>query len=178
MAEAGNPSDPIERMLVQQTVLLHHTLGLLHSKIGMSEHSREVKVYTAEAARMTAELSRLTMTLKRYREPSRPRAVQFVRQQNVATHQQVAMVDPQPASADSNAVAATNSESAETRRMGHEPLPTVPLFGGPQVERREAVPMTRQKGPESPTSIVSSSTSENTAEDEVDEAFIFPRFDE
>jgi hypothetical protein len=87
--EAGDPKDPIERMLVEQAALAHHRLIDLHKRANRAELIDHVKVFNAAAIRLTGEFRRLALALRTYRSPVTPTGV------NV---QQVTYVDrPKPA---------------------------------------------------------------------------------
>ena len=45
LEDAGNPTDPIERMLVEQICLAHHNIGRLHVKAASADHPEEARVY-------------------------------------------------------------------------------------------------------------------------------------
>jgi hypothetical protein len=97
MRDAGNPSDPLERMIVEQLALCHHAIGRLHVKAAGSRSVQETTAYTAAAARLMAEHRRSTLALQTYRTPApvtSPGALTLIRQQNVAVgEQQVALVE-------------------------------------------------------------------------------------
>jgi hypothetical protein len=67
LREAGNPSDPVERMLIEQLALAHHNAGRLLVKAASSQSLREASGYNASAARLMAEFRRSMLTLKKYR---------------------------------------------------------------------------------------------------------------
>jgi hypothetical protein len=94
LAEAGNPSDPIERMLIEQIALAHHNIGRLYSRAANTQHLDQSKAYYAAAVRLLAEFRRSVLAWKKYREPASVRSFTVVKQQNLAQHQQVAFVEP------------------------------------------------------------------------------------
>src|SRR5947209_4928287 len=69
LKEAGAPTDPVERMLLEQLALAHHVIGRLHVRAGSRESLEEVKAYHTAAARLMGEFRRHTLALKCYREP-------------------------------------------------------------------------------------------------------------
>src|SRR5262249_42206623 len=92
--EVGNPSDPLERMVIEQLALAHHCIGRLHVKSASSKTMHEATAYIAAAARLMTEYRRSALALKTYRDPARAAHVTVVRQQNVAVgDQQVALVE-------------------------------------------------------------------------------------
>jgi hypothetical protein len=93
LVEAGNPTDPIERMLVEQIALAYHMIGRLYVEAATAKTTDHAKVANAAAARLLGEFRRCTLTLKRYREPT-PRPLTLVQQQNLAAgDQQIAYVE-------------------------------------------------------------------------------------
>ena len=91
---AGNPSDPVEIVLLQQITLAHHRVALLHAQAEQTKSYEATKIYSTAATRLTGEVRRLALALKQYREPSGKKQFVVVRQQNVsAGGQQVAYVD-------------------------------------------------------------------------------------
>ena len=56
--DAGDPADPIERMLLEQLALAHFRIGQLHVSAGRAEGIEAVKVYNSVAARMLGEFRR------------------------------------------------------------------------------------------------------------------------
>jgi len=71
LKDAGNPSDPIERMLIEQICLAHHNIGRLHIKAASADNLEAERIYIGAAALMTGEFRRSITTLKTYREPSK-----------------------------------------------------------------------------------------------------------
>lgn len=70
LADAGDPTDPIERMLLEQITLAHHNVGRLHVKAAAAESLEEARIYLGSAALLTGEFRRTVATLKKYREPT------------------------------------------------------------------------------------------------------------
>ena len=67
MEDAGNPTDPIERMLVEQICLAHHNIGRLHVKAASAQSLEEARIYVGAAALLTGEFRRCVLALKAYR---------------------------------------------------------------------------------------------------------------
>jgi hypothetical protein len=67
--EAGAPSDPIERMLVEQLALAHHNLGRLHVEAAASKGTAEAALLNAAVARLLSEFRKTALALKSYRTP-------------------------------------------------------------------------------------------------------------
>lgn len=91
--DAGGPKDPIEQMLIEQITLAHHNIGRLGMRAAAAQTLEEVEVFEAAHARLLSEFRRAIGALKDYREPSGQRQLTFVKQQNLAQHQQVALVE-------------------------------------------------------------------------------------
>ena len=68
--DAGNPTDPIEVMLIEQLVLAHHNLGRLHVRAASAKDIQEHEVFNAAAARLTAEFRRTALAVGHYRQMS------------------------------------------------------------------------------------------------------------
>jgi hypothetical protein len=94
LTAAGNPSDPIEIMLVQQLTWAHHHVGNLVSKAASATALQEVEVYNQALTRIMGESRRCSLALREYRSGASPKQITVVKQQNVAAgNQNVAMVD-------------------------------------------------------------------------------------
>jgi len=63
----GIPTDPIERMLVEQAALAHFAIGLLILRAGTRENLDEVSACHAAAARLMGEFRRHALALQEYR---------------------------------------------------------------------------------------------------------------
>lgn len=96
LAAAGSPSDPIERMLVEQLLMAHHRIGELHAQSACADRPEEAALYNAAAARLLNEFRKTSLALREYRTPVVSRSLTVVNQQNVAAgSQQIAYVDAQ-----------------------------------------------------------------------------------
>jgi hypothetical protein len=71
---AGDPADPVERILLEQLALAHHALGRLHVRAGSRESVEEVQAYLGAIARLLAEVRRTALALKAYRQPGTDRS--------------------------------------------------------------------------------------------------------
>ena len=69
LEQAGNPTDPVEIMTLEQLVLAHLRVGQLQANAGQAESLEAQKVYNAAAARLLSEFRRTALALKIYREP-------------------------------------------------------------------------------------------------------------
>jgi hypothetical protein len=71
LADCGNPSDPIEQMLIQQLAQAHFSLGLLFAKTSNGGHVAATAAYCAATARLMAEFRRSSLGLQAYRAAAR-----------------------------------------------------------------------------------------------------------
>jgi hypothetical protein len=95
---AGQPSDPIEAMLVEQLLWAHHRIGTLHAQAARATTPETTGLYNAAAVRLIGEFRKTSLALRDYRSPAAPKHLTVVRQQNLANgDQQVAYIDQQPA---------------------------------------------------------------------------------
>jgi hypothetical protein len=66
LADLGNPTDPIERMLIEQLVLAHFRVAQLHVDAGYCKGAEGMKLYTAATARLLGEFRRTALALRAY----------------------------------------------------------------------------------------------------------------
>lgn len=123
--DAGEPTDPIELILLQQLLMAHHRVAQLHAKAEGATSPEAVKILNAAASRLLSELRRLSLAIRQYRSPVSPRQFSVVHQQNVvaAGKQQVTYVDKSSAAQDKVTLSARSELEAE-----HENTAT--RFGG------------------------------------------------
>lgn len=72
MRDLGNPTDPLERLLVEQACLMHFRVAQLHASAGQANGLEATKLLNTVAARMTGELRRTVLSLKAYRSTAAP----------------------------------------------------------------------------------------------------------
>jgi hypothetical protein len=70
LRDAGDPGDPVERMLLEQLAWAHHVLGRLHVQAGSRDNAEEATALHAAAARLMGEFRRSALALKSYRQPA------------------------------------------------------------------------------------------------------------
>jgi hypothetical protein len=70
LRDAGDPGDPVERMLLEQLAWAHHVLGRLHVQAASRDNIEEVTALHAAAARLMGEFRRSALALKSYRQPA------------------------------------------------------------------------------------------------------------
>ena len=85
LKEAGSPTDPIERCLVEQYFLGHHRLVRLQAEAATATGIEFVKALNAAAVRLQGEQRRLAMTIRQYRAPIAQKSFAVIGQQNVVT---------------------------------------------------------------------------------------------
>ena len=114
--DAGEPTDPIELILLQQLLMAHHRVAQLHARAEGVTSPEAVKILNAAASRLLSEVRRLALAIRQYRSPISPRQFSVVHQQNVVASgkQTVAYVD-QSSSAQAKVTLSSRSElEAET----------------------------------------------------------------
>ena len=67
LEDAGNPSDPIERTLIEQLALAHFSIGRLHMKACSMEVPKLAIAYSDSATRLLAEFRRCSLALEDFR---------------------------------------------------------------------------------------------------------------
>ena len=73
LKECGQPTDPIERMMIEQVALAHHNVGRLLARAGHANALDETIAYNAAASRLAAEFRKTVLALREYRIPAQPR---------------------------------------------------------------------------------------------------------
>jgi hypothetical protein len=66
LKDAGDPTDPVERMLLEQLALAHFRNAQLHADAGQARGVEAAKIYNSLAARMLGELRRTALALRLY----------------------------------------------------------------------------------------------------------------
>jgi hypothetical protein len=67
LEDAGNPRDPIERMMLEQLALAHFRIGQLHVSAGHARSTEAAKIYNSGAARLLGEFRRTALALRVYK---------------------------------------------------------------------------------------------------------------
>ena len=70
LADCGNPTDPIEIMIIEQLSLAHFSLGVLSCKANNASRFEATAVYSGAAARLMGEFRRSALALQAYRHAS------------------------------------------------------------------------------------------------------------
>lgn len=68
LKEAGNPTDPLHKMLVWQTALAHFRIGKLHTDAALAKDKATAEACCNAALGLTLELGKLVVALADYRE--------------------------------------------------------------------------------------------------------------
>jgi|GEM_PF-4667006 len=66
--ESGDPSDPVEIMLLEQTAMCHFLSMKLQSKASGVEGTEAIELYLSGAARLSSEFRKTALALKEYRK--------------------------------------------------------------------------------------------------------------
>jgi len=94
MRDAGNPADPIERMLIEQLALAYHSIARMHVKAAAAQTPDEAEVYSGAAARLLGEFRRTALCYREFHAPLTSKKITLVAQQNLAAgDQQVAYIN-------------------------------------------------------------------------------------
>jgi hypothetical protein len=117
LKDAGSPTDPITRMLLEQMALAHLHIGVLHTKAATTDSTDAAKAYLGAAARLQSEFRRLALALKELQSPSRSKSFTVVKQANLAAgDQHVALVDRRRSSSKKkNALSKLRTQVGTTR---------------------------------------------------------------
>lgn len=73
LADAGNPTDPCEVVLIEQMAMTHLRSARLHALADGRGTPEAVKIYDGTAARLPAEVQKIITTLEKYRASKAPR---------------------------------------------------------------------------------------------------------
>ena len=61
---AGQPTDPLEIMLIEQLLMAHHRLGMLHTKAATAATVEAGSLYNSAAVRLMAEFRKTSLALR------------------------------------------------------------------------------------------------------------------
>jgi hypothetical protein len=139
--QAGNPSDPVEKLMVEQLALAHNAITKLYVRAASAEDAATSELCFAALARLAAEFRRLALALHVYRGPASPKIVNVVGQQNlaVAGDQQIANLEGTVATSPGKNSLTAELTSNNHPRLEHEvqqQFTVQPAAGG----RRETEP--------------------------------------
>ena len=64
--DAGNPSNPVQRMMLEQLALAHYRFGQLQVQASGAKTIEGVKIYSSAASRLLGEFRRTALALHAY----------------------------------------------------------------------------------------------------------------
>ncbi len=122
---SGAPTDPLEKMLVEQITVAHHRILALHAQAAQAESPEMIEVLNAAATKLAAEMRRLCLALREYRSPITPKNVTVVKQQNLAAgDQQIALVDKSSSGSTQKISKRSAVSTNQKKAITHEVTPT------------------------------------------------------
>jgi hypothetical protein len=142
--KAQNPDDPLERMAIQQMVLIHFRIADLHAWVSQTTDPKELVRLESSIVRLTAEYRKMFGAIKQYRspKPAAPQHVTVVEQQNVAHGDQQIAVFPGAEPTEQPTAAA---EPAEQVVAAIPYAPTPDFFAEAKKSRRKKEPVPAHK---------------------------------
>jgi hypothetical protein len=72
--DAGNPTHPLQKMLIEQVVFAHLRLADLHVQAAAAKTTEAIKILNGVCARMLGEIRRTVLTVDALRENEKPTA--------------------------------------------------------------------------------------------------------
>jgi hypothetical protein len=122
LKDAGETSDPVEKMILEQITLAHHNIGRLFIRSAQDESPAQAKIYQDAATRLLGEFRQLVLALKKYRETTSSKNFVVVKQQNLAAgNQQVAFVDRNPSDGEERDASGQNAGDGDPKRIRYAP---------------------------------------------------------
>jgi len=135
LAQSGSPADPVERMLIEQVAMANFVIGELYARAAAADSVERMEIFYKTAARLLGEFRRSAFALKRYQEPAPTGSVRIA-QQNIAAHQEVALVSHTPDAGKRTPVQALPVPKNLHSELGSKEAPCV-----------ESVPLSAQSPP-------------------------------
>jgi hypothetical protein len=153
--DAGDPTDPVERILLEQLAMAHQRLIQLYGLLAQATDPVHVKIYNDIAVRLLAEVRKLALGIGQYRAPVGGRNIPVVHQQNVvvaggAGGQQVTSVDRTKADHERVTVAAGGEPQGKERHVDETRYgiaPEEPETRGRRAAERVEAPALVGRGP-------------------------------
>ncbi len=130
LLEAGNPTDPIEIMLIEQIAMAHFHIGRLHLRSCSTEHHKLATAYADAATRLLGELRRCTLALEDFR------AKQAARKDRAATVDAVDKATPNGSNGKPREPSRNGKKTAPATKMGNNGHKEMPEW----LEKRMAYP--------------------------------------
>lgn len=122
LEEAGAPTDPVERMLLEQIAIAHHGIGRLHTEAASATTPEAANIYNSAAAKLLGEFRRCVLALREYRLPVAVKNVTVVKQQNVAAgNQQIANFADDRSDGEDDQTKCGDNELSSNRRIEYVP---------------------------------------------------------
>lgn len=84
LEESGSPTDPIEKLLIEQISFAHFRIGQLHGQAALARDSDPARVYNAAAIRLLGELRKTVAALQSYRDANAARRASSARSSGAA----------------------------------------------------------------------------------------------
>lgn len=139
LRDAGDPADPVERILLQQLLMAHHRLAQLHVRSEQTTSLEAMRILNPAATRLLGELRQLALAIRQYRAPQLPKQFSVVHQQNVvaAGEQTVSYVDQSTGSQDKVSFSARTKPEAGNPSGGIK-APTEEQVSSPAQSEPEA----------------------------------------
>jgi len=126
LKRAGDPQDPIERMLIKQMALAHFRVAQLHVQAAEATTAEDAKQYSTMAIRLAGELRRTALAIRQYRQPT-TKHYTMVKQQNLSSgDQQIAYLGQSDSKSDQtkDSFLLAGSEQG-SKRLTHESTPAI-----------------------------------------------------
>lgn len=137
LSDAGNPSDPIQIMMIEQLALAHLNIGRLHGEAATARDLNHAKAYGSLAIGLTGEFRRTALALKAYRTPDGARpASRGEEQLAVSVDREVSAAPPEKKSSTPNWEMDPGVRTRDPRSTDRD---AEPASGGSRaIERSEA----------------------------------------
>jgi hypothetical protein len=120
--QAGNPSDPVEKLMVEQLALAHNAITKLYVRAASADDPAFSEVCFSALTRLLAEVRRMALAIREYRGPASPQIVNVVEQQNLALggNQQIANLEGAVATSPGKNALTNELTSNNHPRLEHE----------------------------------------------------------
>jgi hypothetical protein len=121
--DGKTPTDPIEKILLEQLVMAHNRSALLNVRAHQAVNPEALAIYNSAAVKVGAEIRRTALAIRLYRQPASSRNFSVIHQQNLATGtggQQVTFVDRSSAEREE---VSFSSRQSELEGNGHDESP-------------------------------------------------------
>ena len=126
LQKCGQPTDPIEVMLIEQEMWAHMAIGRLYVTAGGANDANALGIFAAAIARMMAEFRRTALALKQYKTSAPPAQLTVVQNTHVSTGDQQVAVIGNPSDlrrSEKNGSESQLGSKPPLEALSHEPLP-------------------------------------------------------